>query len=286
MYKIFQRSSISLCAMLFACVGLEANAYEILFTKQSGGTDNIFKIDKNGVLHQITSHSSKDSSPVMSPDRSHIVFTSERVGWWKIWVYDIEKNKFKQLTHSSHAEYAPSWSPDGKHIVFVSERDGNAAIYRMNLFGENLQKLTKNSSENTTPHWANNGKIYYSSKENGTYQIKAMSADGADKTILTTNEGDKLMPQLSSDLSTLLYYSDMDGNYEIYTMQVDGSGNKKITDHPLMDIRAKWSHDGKKIVFERGNKKNDQHVYIMDANGANVQQLTLSYIFHIFPRYT
>ena len=57
-------------------------------------------------------------------------------------------------------------------------------------------------------------------------------------------------------------------------MNIDGTEKKRLTNNPLMDIRPRWSSDDKKIVFERGNKKDDQHIFMMDANGENVKQLT------------
>ena len=83
------------------------------------------------------------------------------------------------------------------------------------------------------------------------------------------------MPQPSPDGKGVLFYGDKDGNPEIYLMDTqDETKVTRLTNDPLMDIRPRWSHDGQKIVFERGNKKSSQNIFWMDADGKNQKQLT------------
>ena len=253
---------------------MNAQEYQILFTKQINGSDQLFTLNSNGGLKQITKHPSKDSSPVISPNGNHIVFTSERVGWWKVWRMDLKNNSFKQLTHTSAAAYSPSWSPDGKQIVFVSAKSGNSDIYTMDKNGKHQKRITQSKKTDTMPMWGNDGYIYYSSEIDGTYQIVKIKPDGSGKQIITNDLGNKFAPQLSSDKKKILYYGDKDGNPEIYIYDIDNTTTKRLTSHSLMDIRPKWSPNDKKIVFERGNKQNNQHIFIMDIDGSNVKKLT------------
>lgn len=259
---------------IFTGTLVSAQNYEILYTQQINNVDDIFVINDKGETKQITNNRSKDSSPMISPDGNFIVFASERVGWWKIWLMNINKNEFKQLTNSSSAEYSPSWSPDENHIVFISSRSGNSDVFVMSKSGKEIKNLTNSSQDDTTPFWGKDNMIYYSSEINGTFQIIRMLPDGSKKEVLTKDDGDKFMPQVSNGKNKLLYYTDVDGNYEIYTMNIDGTEMKRLTNNPLMDIRPRWSSDDKKIVFERGNKKNNQHIFMMDADGKNIKQLT------------
>ncbi|MGH1366875.1 MAG: TolB family protein [Calditrichia bacterium] len=248
--------------------------YEILFTKQVNGNDHLYVINTNGKSKQLTNHPRKDSTPVMSPDGNRIVFASERVGWWKIWLLELAGNTFSQLTDANGAEYAPAWSPDGSNILFVSGRGGNSNIFSMSKNGANQTSLSKPSESETMPFWGLDNRIYFSAKRGDVYQIVSMSPDGTARKALTESKGDKLMPSLSPDGVTLLFYGNVDGDFEIYTMNLSTQKLKRLTNHPLMDIRPRWSDDGKKIVFERGDKKRNQHIYLMNADGSDVQQLT------------
>lgn len=250
------------------------SAQNIIFTRQVNNNDNLMIMDENGGIKTLTNHSRKDSSPMISPDGKMVVFTSERVGWWKIWTMNLETNEVKQLTNQGSADYSPTWSPDGSQIVFTSSRDGNQEIYVMNKDGSNKVNITKNKSEDVMPQWASDGFIYYATRTNDAYQIARIKPDGSINEILTASNGNKLMPQLSNDGSNILYYGDADGNMEIYLMDMNTKKVSRLTNHPLMDIRPRWSPDNTKIVFERGNKGNNHHIYIMNADGSNVKQLT------------
>lgn len=262
--------------ILIAAFHVNAKEYPILFTKQKNGTDNIYMIAKNGESKQITNHPRKDSTPMLSPDGKYIVFTSERVGWWKIWLMDIEQKKYKQLTDASSAEYAPCWSPTGKEIVFVSSRNGNAELYIISIDGSKPRNITRNPYNDNMPFWGEDDKIYYSSEIDGVFQVVRINPDGSNKEILSKGAGNKYMPQLSPNQQKVLFYGDKDGNPEIYTMKINGSDLQRLTKNPLMDIRAQWSPDGEKIVFENGDKRKNQHIFIMDEDGANKKQLTFT----------
>jgi Tol biopolymer transport system component len=41
-------------------------------------------------------------------------------------------------------------------------------------------------------------------------------------------------------------------NYEIYTMNPDGSGQKRITNYEANDVAEEWSPDGTKLAFTSG----------------------------------
>lgn len=251
-----------------------AGGFPILFTKQKNNSDNIYLITEKGELLPITDHPRKDSSPVVSADGRMIVFTSERVGWWKIWRMDIPDQKFRQLSDSPSAEYAPFWSPSGERIVFVSSRDGNAEIYVMNADGSGLANISNYRGTDSMPFWAADGSIYYSSEMDGVFQIVRCKSDGSGREILSATGGNKFMPQLSPDGQKILFYGDKDGNPEIYTQDLTTQKLQRLTNDPLMDIRPRWSPDGQHIVFENGDKQKNQHIFIMDADGGNKKRLT------------
>ncbi len=259
-----------------ACADAEALDSPIVFTKQTNNVDDIYLISPEGDLRQVTDNRRKDSSPRISPDGKHMVFTSERVGWWKIWLMDLQQNSFQQLTDSGNAEYAPCWSPDGSRIAFVSSRDGNSEIYVIERDGSKARNLTRRAGDDTMPHWHRDGRIYFSAEVDGIYQAAVIDADGSNRKVLTSGDVNIFMPQPSPSGDRLLFYSDQGDNLDIFTAAMDGSDRQRLTEHPLLDIRPRWSPDGAAIVFERGDKKQSQHIYWMRADGSGVRQLTES----------
>jgi TolB protein len=71
------------------------------------------------------------------------------------------------------------------------------------------------------------------------------------------------------------FASDRTGNFEIYTMEPDGSGLMRLTRTPggAQSIFSDWSPDGRWIVFDSDRTGNVQ-VFLMRADGTQVRQLT------------
>ncbi len=76
---------------------------------------------------------------------------------------------------------------------------------------------------------------------------------------------------------TIAFESDRDGNLEIYSMAPDGSALVNLSSNTGQDSSPAWSPDGSQIAFA-SNRENEagggQFIYIMDADGGNVRQVT------------
>jgi Tol biopolymer transport system component len=71
----------------------------------------------------------------------------------------------------------------------------------------------------------------------------------------------------------IAFSSDRDGNLEIYTMNADGSGQRRLTASPGTDDRPTWSPDGKEIAFSRTGD-DSYEIYVMAADGSNQTEIT------------
>ncbi len=60
---------------------------------------------------------------------------------------------------------------------------------------------------------------------------------------------------------------------ELFMVQADGSGLRRLTNSPGWDSDARISPDGTQIVFVSNRDGNDD-IYVMDINGQNVRRLT------------
>jgi len=99
-------------------------------------------------------------------------------------------------------------------------------------------------------------------------------------------------PRWSPDGKRIVFQSNRDGNYEIYVMNADGSGQTRVTHQFEADRQPDWSPDGKRIVFQsfRGASSYSgfmtADLWSMDPDGANLVQITATAEAESTPRYS
>jgi Tol biopolymer transport system component len=74
----------------------------------------------------------------------------------------------------------------------------------------------------------------------------------------------------------IAFQSHRDGNWEIYVMNADGSGQTRLTFNAAADTEPAWSPDGSKIAFvsTRDSAVGSSDIYVMNADGSGQTRLT------------
>jgi len=120
------------------------------------------------------------------------------------------------------------------------------AIYSINNDGSGLTKLTSDMVDIFNPQWSPDGtKIIFEGYPN----IYLMNADGSDL-INLTRKAEGRHPDWSPDGKQIVFNSLRSGINEIYTINADGTGIKRLTNNPTDDTNPQWSPDGSRIVYE------------------------------------
>jgi TolB protein len=73
------------------------------------------------------------------------------------------------------------------------------------------------------------------------------------------------------------------GNYEIYTIEEDGSDLRRITFNGVTDQYPAWSPDGKKLAVVR-NWMTESEIFIINADGSGEKQVTKMGDLTVFAR--
>jgi len=82
------------------------------------------------------------------------------------------------------------------------------------------------------------------------------------------NEG-ILAHGMAATIARIAFSSDRDGNFEIYVMNANGSGQTQLTNNPALDQQPTWSPDGTQIAFA-----SDFEIYVMNTDGSALSRLT------------
>ena len=71
----------------------------------------------------------------------------------------------------------------------------------------------------------------------------------------------------------ILFTSVQDGNYDVFIMNPDGSGQVNLTQHPADDLQAVWSPSGDQILFVSDREGGIDDLYLMNPDGSNVRRV-------------
>ena len=81
------------------------------------------------------------------------------------------------------------------------------------------------------------------------------------------------LPAWSPDGSRLAFMSNRDGNPEIYVMNRDGSGLRRLTNHPENDATPTWSPTGAQIAFT-SNRSGSPQIWVTNVDGTGLRRIT------------
>jgi len=196
-----------------------------------------------------------DGDELVEGFTSRIAFVSDYEGSHQIYTMFSDGSDLRQLTDGrfgSAAKRFPSWSPDGTRIAFISERRGDGGIFTI------------------------------SSSSVDSYPEQLMGNQPDDFSI----DADSGAPSWSPDGTRIAFSaSDRDGDYEVYTMFLDGSDVRKLTGNRSDDLNPSYSPDGTRIAFV-SDRDGNKEIYTMSSDGANQRRLTDNQFDDLYPSWS
>ena len=144
-------------------------------------------------------------------------------------------------------------------------------LYNLETKDETLLTLENEYS----PKWSPDGsKIVFVSGE-GRGDIYLMNRDGSSVEQLTEDPNIDFLPNWSPNGQMIIFSSERNGNLELYTIDIDTKKVKRLTfSDNNGEVDAVYSPDGSQIAFASYFERGSMNIYVMDADGTNIQQIT------------
>jgi TolB protein len=229
-------------------------------------------------------------NPAWSPDQSNILFTRFRKGYnmepADLIVLDIKSDSTRVLVADGSGNVnlpGSSWNSQTHSITFSSSRDPHDEIYMISEQGkpgDEVKLTSRKLKVGYEPSFSPDGKWVVFESHWIDIPIKGIitkyKIDGSEPYYELTGQADDCrQPNWSPAGDLILYQKIENDNWDIWVMNVDGSGKKKITIDSSDDTDASFSLDGKWIVYSsnRGGLEL-ANLFIMQISGGAPEQVT------------
>jgi Tol biopolymer transport system component len=189
-----------------------------------------------------------ETVPIGSKDR--------RVVWW-----------------TSNLIEAPNWTPDGQDLIFNSK----GLLFRIPVAGGEPRPIDTgfanrlNNDHGISP----DGRqlvISDQSRSDRKSRIYVLPIEGGAPR-LVTELGPSYWHGWSPDGKTLAYCAERNGEYDVFTIPVQGGSETRLTSAKALDDGPDYSPDGKHIYFN-SDRTGRMQIWRMNADGSGQVQLT------------
>ncbi len=262
-------AKLLLLFFLAACLGAPAATPggRIVFSSNRSGAWRLWLIQADGSgLKQLTKQDTEDQDvdPMFSPDGKSVLFTSTRGGKTGIWRLELEGLKAERICDGDQAE----WSPEGGQIAL---RRNERIVTRDLATGAEKVISPEDWPHCSGPAWSADGKsIAFAARWQGGNGIFIVPRAGGKAAKVYDSQG-ACEPHWSPDGTRLVYETET----HICTINPDGTKNRLITPFGGVQRYARYSPDGKFLVFCQGvSEQGPWELYLILATGGTPSKLT------------
>ncbi|MHB9106289.1 MAG: TolB family protein [Armatimonadota bacterium] len=237
-------------------ISISPDGSRIAFVSKITGLWHVYTVNLDGSgLQQLTDNGRNNWRPSFSLDGSKLVFFSSIGGGNdEIYVMNADGTGQTRLTDNPAMDVLPVFTPDGEKIVFCSSRSGIYQLYDMDPDGSDQRQITDDAdmalyfdiSPNGSRIAATCGGVFVSPGSGGMYayidggRIATIDMNGGDLRVLTDTNSDNDKPVYNPAGNKIAFSSNRDGQWEIYVMNADGSGQTCLTNHSASDTFPAW----------------------------------------------
>jgi Tol biopolymer transport system component len=182
--------------------------------------------------------------------------------------------------------------PGSKHTLFVyAENSDNPNLYNFEktdiYFSGKKEEKAVIEATISLQKLASDNKLYIEGYAIEIGRLEEFLNQQKEEGIVDPTEGVNSQYSASGEYSIqkLVFKSNRDGNENIYSINIDGSGWQRLTDYNGADLYPEASPDGKKIAYT-SDIKGIWQIMVMDWNGQNKRQITHNSFRSAYPSWS
>lgn len=175
----------------------------------------------------------------------------------------------------------PSVSPDGHRVAYVSDNKGVGNLFIVDAEGKDTYRVTPLTQDVHSPGWSADSKsAIYSTMDGDTTRLWSLLLPQREhREIWYPNRiviwtGLARGVRLSNDGRRVVYARGSWTRNQVVVANLDGSGEKAISDTTAAYWNMAWSPDDQQIAATRMDASKEMQIWILNADGSGARQLT------------
>jgi Tol biopolymer transport system component len=236
---------------------------KLILEAEAHGRVGLRSVDpSSGEVEDLTNDAYMEFSPLVSPDRQYLLFSSNRDGQVHLWRAHRNGREPERLTDQSAMEEEAAITPDSQWVVYTSNQSGFPALWKISIKGGRATKLTLQPAQR--PAISPNGQMIaceFSNDPREGWSIGILSAETGKLLRLIPNipAGHSALPvQWSGDNRSLYYVKTENNTSNIWEQPIDGGVPRQLTHFGENLIFAfSLSTNGKLLACIRGTEASD-----------------------------
>jgi Tol biopolymer transport system component len=188
-------------------------------------------------------------------------------------IYDVEKGTREMIHEFDYLIEAPNWSKDGKYLTYNSK----GKIYKFDLETKEIKEVfsdfvTNCNNDHVLSPEGDCIAVSHATKEDDKSRIYTLPLTGGVPRLITP-----LAPSYlhgwSPDVKILAYCAERNGEYDIYTIPVDGGEERRLTHANGLNDGPEYDSTGNDIWFN-SVRSGLMQAWQMKSDGSEQTQMT------------
>ncbi len=215
----------------------------VVFESSAASFRDLYRVPAvGGAPTRLTDAPHGSFDPALSPDGATVAFVSSRDGNAELYAQPLAGGPAVRLTGDPGDDAHPAWRADGARLAWIATREGHPRVWTMAADGTDPAPLRAGLGDDLAFAWSPDGRTLA--------VVTQVAADNIDLAVIDAvrgvvradlgSPGVDENPAWSADGRWLTFASTRDGDPEVYVVEADGTGLRRLTTRVGPDWLPRW----------------------------------------------